>query len=394
MDRISAPNYATNAAGKRVFQDTNLSAGITGTELAAQWHTDVQETLILPVEGVGRTPTEGDNTQLFALMQDLAGASVTTVTATGALTALQAGLVLVNAASGNITITLPAASALAGTIGGVAQLSRVAFSVVRTDTSANAVTIQRAGADTLQGGLTSLPLLVGQSLDLKSDCAAVWYYAVLAGATTKVLVKAAAYTVVASDAGALIEAGAVAITLPTIASVPTGFPIQILSAAAGTTVAPNGGTVKLAAGDTTASISLPAVGDYLSLLSDGAAWRQVGGSAAMLNVRPTTTIGSNYFIIKTPDPTTPSGIRIRQGGVTPNFTSESTLTITYPLAMTGIFPGGYGITTNIPSFTGAYDQGVQVAGTPTATQMVIAMQAYSGSSISYPITATWFVEGY
>lgn len=84
-------------------------------------------------------------------------ATRTTITATATLTATQTGLRLIDATSGAITLTLQAS----GTAGDDTRLE-----LRRIDsTVANAVTIQRAGADTIEGG-TSITLPAGSSATL------------------------------------------------------------------------------------------------------------------------------------------------------------------------------------------------------------------------------------
>ena len=104
------------------------------------------------------------------------------------------------------------------------------------------------------------------------------------GFLTTVSTKSAAYTITTSDNGALIVAGAYAMTLPSAPA--TAFRVTILSSATGTTILPNGNTVNLASGATSSTISLPAAGDFVTLAWDGSVWRVVGGSATMLNAAP------------------------------------------------------------------------------------------------------------
>ena len=105
-----------------------------------------------------------------------------------------------------------------------------------------------------------------------------------AGYLSTVSSKSAAYTISVTDNGALIEAGAYPITLPSAPA--TAFRVTILSSATGTTILPNGNTVNLAAGATSSTIPLPAAGDFVTLAWDGSVWRVVSGSAAMLNAAP------------------------------------------------------------------------------------------------------------
>ena len=99
---------------------------------------------------------------------------------------------------------------------------------------------------------------------------------------TTVSTKSVAYTITTSDNNSLIVAGAYPMTLP---SAPAGaFRVTILSSATGTTILPNGNTVNLASGGTSSTISLPAAGDFVTLVWDGTVWRVLGGSAAMIAI--------------------------------------------------------------------------------------------------------------
>ena len=114
------------------------------------------------------------------------------------------------------------------------------------------------------------------------------------GFLTTVSTKSAAYTITTSDNGALIVAGAYAMTLPSAPA--TAFRVTILSSATGTTILPNGNTVNLASGATSSTISLPAAGDFLTLVWDGSVWRVVGESAVMLAASTVSTKSAAYTI--------------------------------------------------------------------------------------------------
>lgn len=112
-------------------------------------------------------PAVIDNTKLSAGVAQ----NVTTLSSTQALTLAMTGLVLVNATSASVTLTLPAANA--GTL--------LSYRIVRTDAAiANTVIIQRAGSDLIDepfnATTTSVVLTVDQnSVILISDGTSVWY---------------------------------------------------------------------------------------------------------------------------------------------------------------------------------------------------------------------------
>lgn len=151
MDRTSAANYIDIGGGRRGHRDRNTAAGLPGTRLSADFLNDIQEELLALVEGTGQTANTADQQQLWQGVRRLAGRQVRVVTANATLDA-DDGLVLIDATAGSIVITLPSAAALAGTVAGVAKISSQQLTLVRTDTSGNTVTLQRAGSDKLGRG--------------------------------------------------------------------------------------------------------------------------------------------------------------------------------------------------------------------------------------------------
>lgn len=84
-------------------------------------------------------------------------------TKTAAYTAVATDrLVLCDASGGAFTVTLPAANASG------------ALSVKKTDSTANAVTVARAGADTLDGGTTFDLTAQNHAAMLMSDGSSAW----------------------------------------------------------------------------------------------------------------------------------------------------------------------------------------------------------------------------
>ena len=151
MDRISAANYAI-VGGIRVFQDANLGTATLGTGLNALWHTGVQESVLAPALAVGLTPTDADNTQLLQAIETIAGAHRTAIAANATLTAAEAGVIVVNATSGNVAITLPAVASV-----GFAQ----SFVFVRTDTW-------------LDGSSAAIVVAAGMPVVLMGDTISKW----------------------------------------------------------------------------------------------------------------------------------------------------------------------------------------------------------------------------
>jgi hypothetical protein len=162
MDRISGANYLT-LGGIRIFQDLNLSTNTPGTYPNALWFTGAQESILAPVTGTGQTLTDADNTQLFKAIKRIASGNITPVTASGTLTADNAGVVFVNATAGAIALALP----LAASAGGVPL--KIVF--VRTDSTANAVTATFQTGDTnITGGTTAftVPPAIGTVVGMRT----------------------------------------------------------------------------------------------------------------------------------------------------------------------------------------------------------------------------------
>ena len=125
------------------FTGGNPGLGQAATVPGFEWFNGVQEELIGMLTRAGVTPAQGDLTQLRQSLDRLYGGGLRTVVANTTLTADDAGLVLVDATGGPRTITLPAANAM--------NARPMLFRVVKIDVSANAVTVQRAGMDTIEG---------------------------------------------------------------------------------------------------------------------------------------------------------------------------------------------------------------------------------------------------
>ncbi len=131
-----------------------------------EWFNGVQEELIGLILRGGQTASDADLAQVRKSLDRLFGGGLASLSANTTLTVDDAGLVLVNASGGARTITLPAANALGG--------RPIRFQIEKTDSTANTVTIQRAGTDTIEGG-TSV-VLSGQwaSVTLVSDGLSGW----------------------------------------------------------------------------------------------------------------------------------------------------------------------------------------------------------------------------
>ena len=171
MDRINSANFQT-IGGRRTWRDKNLGAGLPGTSLIAIWLAGVQESIIALLEAVGIIPADSTlgsvDLQMLQAVKRMAGANTLAVSSGATvLTADNAGLVLVDATAGNVTLTLPAATAANGI--------PLQFEIVRLDATTHTVTVALAGADTLVTWGTP-PLSIGAhySVSLMSDGVSKW----------------------------------------------------------------------------------------------------------------------------------------------------------------------------------------------------------------------------
>lgn len=149
-------------AGKDGYTDGDVVGGIPATDLSAALFDNLQEELANIVEAAGIVLDGAVLTQVRQAVRRLFGGNVTTVNAANSplvLTADNAGIVVLDATAGNISATLPLASALAA----------MPFRFVRVDATANTATVNRAGADTIDGETS---FAVAASYDYRSIAAA------------------------------------------------------------------------------------------------------------------------------------------------------------------------------------------------------------------------------
>jgi len=194
MDRTLAANYITNA-GKRQYQDLNLALNQQGTALIAADRTATQEELVGGlIEGTGQVANAAVLDQGLLGVKRLAGGNTTTVSTAGttALTADNAGVVLVSAAAGNVVLDLPAVAA--ATPAGSMNPVPLRFLFVRTDATANTVTLAAAGTDTFLNAsyaAASAPAVaLGTPVELTGDGAGHW----LIGSTAQPMTIQGGYT--------------------------------------------------------------------------------------------------------------------------------------------------------------------------------------------------------
>jgi hypothetical protein len=161
---LPAPPASPGVPG--FFTGGNPGLGQAATTPGYEWFNAVQEELMAVIARGGITGSNADLAQVRKSLDRLYGGAVRTVSANETLTADDAGMVLVDAAAGSRTITLPAANAVAGRPISL-NLGRI------DDVIANTVNLIRAGADQIDGN-TLIPLPPGARLLLRSDGASNW----------------------------------------------------------------------------------------------------------------------------------------------------------------------------------------------------------------------------
>ncbi len=140
------------------------SGGVAPTTPGPHWFHMITEELQTVIEVSGQTPDAANLDQLLEAIKRSGAAHVTSTTASSTtLNLSNTGMVLVNASSGNITVHLPAAS----------DLAHAEYQLVRTDSSANTVTIAADGSDSVEG-LSSRSLPIGARFTLVSDGVSAW----------------------------------------------------------------------------------------------------------------------------------------------------------------------------------------------------------------------------
>lgn len=163
---VALPSPPASPGTPGFFTGGDPVSNIPPTVPGYEWFNGVQEELTAIVLRAGLSLDAADLAQVRKALDRLHGGGLRTVAANLGLTADDAGLVLVDAAAASRTVTLPAVNAANG--------RPLRFTFIRVDTAAaNTVTIERAGADTIEG-LTSITIPVGGRVTLMSDGVSAW----------------------------------------------------------------------------------------------------------------------------------------------------------------------------------------------------------------------------
>jgi hypothetical protein len=148
-----------------------FSGGIPGGETLAttpgyEWFNAVQEELMAVILRGGLTASPTDLAQVRKSLDRLFGGGFAVYANDATLSVDQSGVVNVDATAGPRVITLPLASAMNG--------RPICFQIRKNDNSANAVTVQRAGADLIEGHTTLVLSKGADAVTLVSDGGAAW----------------------------------------------------------------------------------------------------------------------------------------------------------------------------------------------------------------------------
>lgn len=174
------------------------------------------EQMVAIYAAAGVAPAAGTLTSLRQSLRRMLGGNVTGLIAgSTVLTADNAGLIIVNAAAGNVSITLPAANGVQG----------APFKFRRIDTSANTVTVSRAGANTIDEGITSFTLIgQGDVREIASDGVSSWRSIVGPNSALK---TATGYMKFPN--GIILQWGGVNAGNGTLVTLPIAFPNAVVS---------------------------------------------------------------------------------------------------------------------------------------------------------------------
>ena len=180
-------------------------------------------------------------------------------------------------------------------------------------------------------------------------------------------------------------AGTASWTLPN-ATINAGYCLAIENAGTGNLTLTSGGgnfTGPLGSGSTTLVL---AAGTTVEIVADGSAWHCYAGTAGLLtSANFASSIAANGYQKLS------SGLII-QWGQTSSFSSESGLTVNFPIAFPTACRSATATVINTSGSNTAMDQGAQVYSLST-TSMGVYMQIYGGGSSTFSCSAYWMAIG-
>lgn len=267
--------YITRASGEVVFAQRFPEGSIPFTPINTSF-VKVQPVITLD------NATSSTATQALSVLSKTANYSV--VTSDG-----DDVLVLVNATSGAVVISLYTAVSNTGK----------KIRVIKTDATANTVTVDPSGAETLDGALTAV--LYGQYDGIGvTSTGTTWIRFDQASTVGQVLSKTADYTITVQDGNNLIlladaTGAAVTITLPTAVG-HKGFTLLVKKTDTSTNIVTvDGNAAETLDGALIGVLSIPYT--WMQLVSDGSNWRVVGQTHL---VNPQTNGGRLTLTTATP----------------------------------------------------------------------------------------------
>ena len=98
MDRTTAGNNVDIGGGRRGYRDRDLAGALAGTKLVAADRNALQESAMALVEGTGQQGNASNQGQQLIGLRRASGLNVTSITASGTLTADNLGVLVVDAA--------------------------------------------------------------------------------------------------------------------------------------------------------------------------------------------------------------------------------------------------------------------------------------------------------
>ena len=166
----SLPAAPASPGAPGYFTGGNPALGQGATVPGYEWFNAVQEELMAVIARGGITPDANDLSQLSKSMDKQYGGGYRALIANATLTADDAGIVVINASVSSLVVTLPLVSSFPN--------RALRFLLFRTDNTANTVTIQRSGSDTIEGQTSIMlaPMGAGwnSNIELCSDGMGSW----------------------------------------------------------------------------------------------------------------------------------------------------------------------------------------------------------------------------
>ena len=175
MDLIIAANSVPLAAadtppasGTPQYATVGVPGASSPTAFPAYHYNGLVQELMAVIQAPGVVPSRFVVNQLLQAIKRIAGGNVTSLAVSATLTSDMAGFVAVNATAGNVVLTLPAAAGSNG--------SPVLFDVIRTDATANTVTIITQGTDTFLplAPSNAVSVTAGNPASLVGNGVSVW----------------------------------------------------------------------------------------------------------------------------------------------------------------------------------------------------------------------------